>query len=442
MDRAEKVGGTHKALVLSNLYHSTPRIPALCKYLPAHGWEPTIITPRIDASGKTHVALPTRDLGRLRIVQVGEETTYEERKGRSGAHGVVRILNDAVDKINPSPDSDIKAMVERNYWRAYTIKNFPDPERGWEAPLTEAARKLLRDERFDAILSSSSPVITHIAAGKLREEFGLPWVADLRDLWSQNHNLPMGKVLRAMTSNLERTTLAKASALVTVSPTWADDLRSLHRRDKVYCITNGFDPEDVVEVKARPGKFTITYTGQVYPGKQDPGLTIIAIMMLLYEGNVRRDEFELRFYGPRNETVDGLASELGLGGIVNQYGPVTRMASLERQWESHLLLLMDWDDRTQPGVIPLKFFEYLHTRNPMLVTGGNKAGVVAQMVRDTGCGKNTRTVDETAEAIGAFLAKFREGSWSREIACDTAKSSKFAFPSLAGDYAVVLDSVL
>ncbi len=428
---------TRRLLVLSNLYHSTPRIPGLCKYLPLHGWEPTVITPKIDEKGKTHVGLPMRDIARLRIIPVGEETTYEQRKKTSRMHRMVQVLDDAADKINPSPDSDIKTLIERNYWRAYTIRNFPDPERGWEGPLLEAARKLLKEERFDAILSSSSPVITHIAASKLHDETQLPWVADLRDLWSQNHNLPMGKALRAKTAKFEKRTLAGASAIVTVSPLWVDELKRLHPESRVCSITNGFDPEDAVEVRARPDKFTITYTGQIYAGKQDPTLAIKSIKKILDESTVRRDELELRFYGPTSETVSDATMKLGLDGVVIQHRPVPRGESLLRQWESHLLLLLDWDDESQPGVIPLKFFEYVHTGNPILATGGTPDGIVSKMINEVGCGRTARTVDDAVAAIQGYLTVYRKGG----VLCapHPERTARFSYPYLAKSYAEVLN---
>jgi len=36
-------------------------------------------------------------------------------------------------------------------------------------------------------ISSSPPVSTHLIASQLSKEQPIPWIADLRDLWTQNH---------------------------------------------------------------------------------------------------------------------------------------------------------------------------------------------------------------------------------------------------------------
>ena len=73
-----------------------------------------------------------------------------------------------------------------------------------------------------------------------------PWIADFRDLWTQNVDSRPNPV-RPFERRLERKLLADADALVTVSDDWAAKLKSRYAQVPVHTITNGFDPEDFPE---------------------------------------------------------------------------------------------------------------------------------------------------------------------------------------------------
>jgi hypothetical protein len=107
--------------------------------------------------------------------------------------------------------------------------------------------------------------------------------------------------------------LADADSLVTVSPPWAEKLSLLHKDKEIYAITNGFDPEKSVATTADlTPKFSITHTGNIYGGKQDPGRILCAISTLINEGTIRPDDVEIRFYGPVLEWLDREIKKYGL----------------------------------------------------------------------------------------------------------------------------------
>ena len=112
--------------------------------------------------------------------------------------------------------------------RIGAIVNYPDSDKGWKPFASEAGNKILRQEKIDAIISSSSPVTGHIVAKTLKSRYNIPWIADLRDLWSQNHNYSYGSVRRSIDKRLELITLSSADAPVTVSRPWTEKLSALH----------------------------------------------------------------------------------------------------------------------------------------------------------------------------------------------------------------------
>ncbi|HTY82061.1 MAG TPA: hypothetical protein VMB24_04705, partial [Dehalococcoidales bacterium] len=279
-------------------------------------------------------------------------------------------------------------------------------DKGWKRFAVKQGSDLLSAGEFSAIISSSAPVTAHLIARELKIKFKKPWIADLRDLWTQNHNYSYSAVRKFFDRRLEIKTLSAADALVTVSEPWASKLGELHRNKPVFTVTNGFDPETVNNPPAPlTSKFTITYTGLIYPGQQDTGKLFAALSELVSKGDVEAGKIEVRFYGSAEEWLDKEAEKFGLANMVKQYGQVPRDTAIQKQRESQLLLLLDWDDPREKGTYPGKVFEYLAAGRPILATGGFKENVVAALLRETKAG--IQAVD-TVEIIGALLDFYGE----------------------------------
>jgi len=429
-----------KIFMVANLYHASPRIPSLCKYLPRYGWEPTILTPRITSYEGVFNAPSADVLSLIHVVEVGEPVFYEKKK-ESKVSSLANKGKGLVNKIDPSENSELSRKIDRLYWSAYSMANYPDADRGWKEPALEKARRILAEENFDALLSSSSPVTTHLIAHELKEEYKIPWIAEFRDLWSQNYNLAGGRMMRKRTARLEKEVIKTADALVTVNPHVAADLGRLHVDKRVFSFTNGYDPLLRVPESESPRKFTMAYTGQIYKGKQDPSMVVEAVKRLIDEGSVPRDQIEIRFYGPKNDDLERMTHQAGLEDVVHAFGVVTRNESYQHQREAHLLLYFSWEDEQHLGIVATKFYEYLGSGRPILVTKAKPDDEVVRIIGETACGKIAYDLDQTASAILEF---YREYLTTREVrgACNPAEVAKYSYASIAEGYAQMLDDLI
>ena len=369
----------------------SPRLVGLAKYLPEFGWEPDILTPPLDEKPGPE----------LKIIETGYSRPLWEKilKISPGEDARKRMKQRLGDKSK-------KSVLDFFFTHAGEILNYPDYDKGWKRFAVKQGSDLLSAGEFSAIISSSAPVTAHLIARELKIKFKKPWIADLRDLWTQNHNYSYSAVRKFFDRRLEIKTLSAADALVTVSEPWASKLGELHRNKPVFTVTNGFDPETVNNPPAPlTSKFTITYTGLIYPGQQDTGKLFAALSELVSKGDVEAGKIEVRFYGSAEEWLDKEAEKFGLANMVKQYGQVPRDTAIQKQRESQLLLLLDWDDPREKGTYPGKVFEYLAAGRPILATGGFKENVVAALLRETKAG--IQAVD-TVEIIGALLDFYGE----------------------------------
>jgi len=419
-----------KVLIIGSLDLSVGsfRPVPLAKYLPEFGWEPVILTGPVSGN----------PVPQLRIV----ETPY--RDSLAFWRKLFRFKPDESMTLGVKKRFGVtyeKSFVDllSNLYRA--IFCYPDQYRGWKPFAIKAASELLRNEHVDAMISCM-PVTSYIAASKLKSKFKTPWIVDLTDLWSQNHNYSYGPLRKFLDTRLELKTLSRADALITMSEPWAEKLRALHKGKTVYVITHGFDPAEVNAPSANlTAKFTITYTGTIYTGKQDPSKLFAALQSLTSGGIMPPDEIEVRFYGHEVPWLDKAIERYGLSNIVKQHGMVSKQTALERQRESQLLLLLDWDDPQEKGVYLGKTFEYLGTKRPILATGGSKDSVIAELLSETRAGLHAPGMEDVKEALKELYQEYKlKGAVTYKG--EEAKINKYSHREMARKFAEILDKLI
>jgi glycosyltransferase involved in cell wall biosynthesis len=282
------------------------------------------------------------------------------------------------------------------------VVNVPDAQIGWLPFAMRAGERLIAERRPDLLFASHSPATALIAASRLSRRHGIPWVADLRDLWMENHDYIPGGLRGVLERKLERRILESASGLVTVSEPLADTLRR-KVNVPVEVVTNGFDPPDFPDTAPpvdRSAPLRLVYTGIIYPGRYDPTALFAAMRMVGDEGV----DVRVSFYGRYNgRALQEMAEAAGVAGQVQVNEPVAYRESLRLQREADVLLLLTWKDPTQPGEFSGKLFEYLGAGRPVLASGwgGNVAG---QLVRARGAG----VVADEPEEVAAQLRRWAD----------------------------------
>jgi glycosyltransferase involved in cell wall biosynthesis len=402
------------------------RLYGLAKHLPKCGWKPIILTP----------VLPGEPDSQIRVIQTHYDDVLALWKRRMGLN-VEKSLH---EQFGVSRSKNRPSVLDYFVRLPQEIITYPDPMRGWYKHAVEVGDDLLQSEQIDAILSSSYPVTCHLIAKTLAEKYQIPWVADLRDLWTQNPYSNYCTLRRFAEKRLELRTLGKASALVTVSRPLADDLSRLHIHNPVYVITNGFDPEDACFAPPQlTDKFTITYTGGLYNGKRDPSMLFEALKNLIKDGVIDPELVEVRFFGSQDLWLFDEIRDANLDGIVKVFGFVPRDLVLQRQRESQLLLLLLWNNPKEKGVYTGKVFEYLAAGRPIIALGGPKESVVQDLLNETRAGHYILSLEDLEIVLSKYYSEYvRTGAIPR-----TKESAimKYSHLEMAKKFADLLDKV-
>ena len=400
---------------------------SLARYLPEFGWEAVMLTP----------PLPGKPAPHFEVIQTQYHDVLGFWKRLLGLDPQAPLVAQVKNKLNVRSE---KPFLDRVLPLVAGIFAYPDPQKGWRMFAVKAGMDILGQRDVKAIISTSPPGTCHVIGKTLKDEFKTPWIADFQDLWTQHHLYIYGPLHRAFERRLELKTISAADALVTASQPASEELGALHKRNLVHTVAYGFDPEEVNVAPAKlTEKFTITYTGNLYPRRQSPEPLFAALRDLIAAGDMDAGDVEVRFYGIESGWIDGLAQRYGLAGIVRQFGIVPREAALDKQRESQVLLLLKWNDVRQKGVYTAKIWQYLAARRPVLAVGGFP-DVVDQLLYETRAGVCGQA-EENVRAL--LLPMYREYKSTGAVSHsgDEAEISKYSHRQIAKEFASILDSL-
>jgi len=380
------------------------RIGKFAKYLPEFGWEPIILT--VDRVKGLPQTLPV-EVSESKIIRtpyfalapfIRYKLVGDEANSQSATLSKVSSLKGVAYRL---------IRLARFIYSRPEVSFFLDEPWGWYPHALKTGLEVISKSKVDVIFSTFGPRLPHLVASRLHKRTGIPWVAEYRDLWAQNPYATKIQPFHFLEQRLEKRVMKTSDLLITVSDPLAKELEAFHSR-RVITITNGFDEEDYRGNVPLTPRFTITYTGNIYPGKRDPTPLFEAIAELKQEDKISPDDLEVRFFG-RNvaETIPPLVEKYRLREFVKTYGFVPFKESIRRQKESTALLLLEWNDPRAEGTLTGKIFEYMGARRPILAIAF-KGGEIDNVLLKSGCGVVANEVSEIKGILTKWLDEFRQ----------------------------------
>ena len=400
----------------------------LSKYLPAFGWDTVILTakyPGMRPAGARVIEAENRDIINLIKLKIG-------LKADEGLHQQIGISVSKNYQHSGFKSNLIKLGKE--------IIQFPDKQHGWYKFAIKSAVDLINAENIDAIISTSYPVTAHLIARSLKQKFNIPWIADLRDPWTQNPYVNKFGIIKYFEKKLEIKTLSDADAIVALTEPWANDLRKLHKSKKVVCITNGYDEDEFPENSVKlNNKLTITYTGMLYNGKRDPSVLFKVVSQLINENKINRNMIEIIFYSPKEDWLISSIRKYNLESVVCLKDIIPRSDVLKKQMESQLLLILLWDNINEVNFCPGKIYEYMGARRPIIAIGGSK-GVVNDILKVTNAGKFADNINSLRNILLEYYEEFTQ---SGEVKCiSNNRIDKYNYKVIAKEYSSLLNGII
>lgn len=314
------------------------RLLHFARHLPAHGWDPTVLTVHPRA-----------------YVRTGDDLLQDVPKDLR----VVRAFG-----LHSARHLSIRGAYPD--WVAR-----PDPWWTWALGAIPAGMRLIRDVRPDLVWATF-PISTALVIGRAISAWTrTPLVIDLRDPIGQS-KYPDDLVSRRMFWALERRVVPAASRCVVTTPgarrLYAERFPELPE-SRFAVIENGFAEEAFegvvppAEGADRPIRFL--HSGVLYRSDRDPVPFLRAVAALCADGTIvpGRVEFVLRAAG--SETYYGdLVRELGIADVVRLEPAVPYREALSEMSGADVLLAFQGSNCNRQ--IPAKLYEYFRAGRPIL----------------------------------------------------------------------------
>ena len=370
---------------------ASKRLRGVSKYLPSFGWQPIVIVPRTSND--------TVKMDNVRVI----ETDYQDMISR-----FMPKSDNTGRKREVSGRDQTNKFVSKSLSLAGEIFAYPDSMKYWKEPAVEAASEIIENEKIDAILSTSSPITSHIIAHDLKEKYNIPWVADLRDLWNLNPYINHTFIRRHFEKRLEMRTFKNVDALTTTTELAKETLQGIHPDKKITTVVSGFDPQDFEKTKQTKNseKLTLMYAGSLYSGKRDPSILFDAIGQLISENKIDSDNITVDFYGDETNLRE-LSQKYGITDNVNIHGRITQSEVLKHQMNSDVLLLISWMNESEKMFIPGKVYDCIGCRKPILSIG-YKEGSLKDLIDKTNIGYHVSNVEDCKKAIYDYYTKYNK----------------------------------
>lgn len=353
------------------------------QYLPQFGWNPIVLTVSNGTFPARDESLLAKIPSNITVVRTHIYEPYDVYRTFVGEQ-----KNKAIDVSVLTKDGSggIKKSIAEFIRATFFI---PDARIGWMLSAVKEGKKLIKEHNISAIYSSSPPYTCSLIGRALKRSTGLPWIAGLRDPWTEFLTTPKRWFLPSMIDrHLEHSVLQEADY---VECAWEGIITDARRkypelpREKFLHVPNGFDSADFPEVpKQENNRFTITYSGSLY-GLRNPYTLLQALELAVKNNSIDASKILFRIVGRVGDDVKQTLEQSILRDSIEIIPYVPHGESIAYLMKSDMLLLIVDDAKESNEIVPGKVYEYIGVMKPVLALAP-KQSAVAKLLRDTNAG--------------------------------------------------------
>lgn len=207
----------------------------------------------------------------------------------------------------------IKTCIKK-VWKFF---RWPDSECLWVFSAVKKVRALLREKKYDAVVSVSLPFSSHIVwkLAKIGISYSPVWICDIGDPFSIMKDTPLNnyRIYRRLNHIAEKNIVNSASAVTVTNPKITEEYLNIFQLDKssVICIppmlSINFDHLEGGKENNGMDTVKLRYFGALYKNIRDPSYLLEFLSKL--KVNMRGVDIEMSFYGELEDCID----------IINKY---------------------------------------------------------------------------------------------------------------------------
>ncbi len=405
------------------------RVAKFVRYLPAWGWQPSVVTVAGEGPHPDHRLLAELPAD----IEVQRVQPLQRRpKAVPQAASVV-----------PTPTASKGLLARIRPWIV------PDIQLAWVPGACWAAERRLRRGDIDAIVTSGPPFSTHLVGWLLKQRYPrLPWVMDMRDLWSEGFDQHLLVPYR-LNRWIEQQCVRRADQVTVVTDSMGrlmvDALGA--QPHKVVTITNGFDRQDVephmnahraASIAGRTVPLGLCYVGTITETQAAGIANVFGALERLRAEGMDATHIHLQLAGSFGASIHQRGRSLTEGGMVSFLPFQPHREAIACMMDADVLLLVRPDDLDGRIVHTSKVFEYMAVGRPMLAIA--PIGEITRLVAAEGLGRSVapHDIDGIVTALRQMLVEHRAGTLAAP-ALDANRLRRWERRELTGELARLLD---
>lgn len=227
------------------------------------------------------------------------------------------------------------------------------------------------EKDFDIVFTTSPSFTNHLMGRYIKNKAGerVKWFAEFRDFHALEKD--MKNIKHRINKYLESSVISKADKISFISKSMCH-IYALHYKNhdhKFSIVYNGFDLADFAKLPIQEvvnNKLTIFYAGSFYKGVRSPMPLLQILDALLSQDKISLNEIQINIAGNFEEDIIAEAQKYKSFQVIDFIGKISRSEVLERLVRSDLLWLIVGDSPTHYTGVPIKLFEYIGARRPII----------------------------------------------------------------------------
>lgn len=334
----------------------------IIKHLPENNWQPIVLTTDEDTFTQKDLSLLDEIDPDLKVYKSKAFEPFDIYRKFIGKKPDEKLVaSETISSTNKSLTHRISVWIRMNLF-------IPDARVGWNLSAVKAGKKIINENKIDAVVSIGPPHSSHLIGKKLGRKFKIPFIPIFIDPWVDiiyYKGFKRSKPTLYIDNKLERSVLEQSMHTIFITESMKEDYVKKYSfiNNKSSILYWGYNEDNFSEFRTSEeisNEKVLVHAGNIFD-YQNPELLWKTIRKRIDDGS----KIKIKFLGTIGPAIKNSIEQNGLSEITEYIGFLPYKEMIKGLLSADYLLVCATEKRHVPG----KLFEYLRTGKPIIAFG-------------------------------------------------------------------------